>query len=87
MVGIVTTGLLERMLSEQELGAYFLALSIVSLGAIVGSLTRTWNLEIKSLCQWVSARFSTLRIWLTQAESFDWVFRDVSCCSALLVSN
>lgn len=38
MVGIVTTGLLERMLSEQELGAYFLALSIVSLGAIVGSL-------------------------------------------------
>jgi O-antigen/teichoic acid export membrane protein len=38
MFGIVTTGLLARMLSEQELGAYFLALSIVSLGAVVGSL-------------------------------------------------
>ena len=37
-LGIVTTGLLARMLSEQELGAYFLALSIVSLGAVVGSL-------------------------------------------------
>ena len=37
-MGIVTTGLLERMLSEKELGAYFLALSIVSLGAVVGSL-------------------------------------------------
>jgi len=38
MFGIVTTGLLARMLSEQELGAYFLALTIVSLGAVVGSL-------------------------------------------------
>jgi O-antigen/teichoic acid export membrane protein len=38
MLGIVTTGLLARMLSEQEFGAYFLALSIVSLGAVVGSL-------------------------------------------------
>ena len=37
-MGIVTTGLLARMLSEQEFGAYFLALSIVSLGAVVGSL-------------------------------------------------
>jgi O-antigen/teichoic acid export membrane protein len=38
MFGILTTGLLARMLSKQELGAYFLALSIVSLGAVVGSL-------------------------------------------------
>ena len=38
MLGIVTTGLLARMLSEQELSAYFLELSIVSLGAVVGSL-------------------------------------------------
>lgn len=38
MVGIVTNGLLARMLSPQEFGAYFLALSIVSLGAVVGSL-------------------------------------------------
>jgi O-antigen/teichoic acid export membrane protein len=38
MLGIFTTGLLARMLSEQELGAYFLALTIVSLGAVVGSL-------------------------------------------------
>src|SRR5215218_3974139 len=38
MFGIFTTGLLARMLSEQELGAYFLALTIVSLGAVVGSL-------------------------------------------------
>jgi hypothetical protein len=38
MFGIVTTGLLACMLSEQEFGAYFLALSIVSLGAVVGSL-------------------------------------------------
>src|SRR5215218_7672123 len=38
MLGIVTTGLLARMLSEQEFGAYFLALSIVSLGAVMGSL-------------------------------------------------
>jgi len=38
MFGIVTTGLLARMLSKQEFGAYFLALTIVSLGAVVGSL-------------------------------------------------
>src|SRR5829696_4869393 len=38
MLGIVTNGLLARMLSPQELGAYFLALSIVSLGAVVGSM-------------------------------------------------
>ena len=38
MFGIFTTGLLARMLSQQELGAYFLALTIVSLGAVVGSL-------------------------------------------------
>jgi O-antigen/teichoic acid export membrane protein len=37
-VGIITNGLLARMLSPQEFGAYFLALSIVSLGAVVGSL-------------------------------------------------
>ena len=37
-VGIVTNGLLARMLSPQEFGAYFLTLSIVSLGAVVGSL-------------------------------------------------
>jgi O-antigen/teichoic acid export membrane protein len=38
MVGIVTTMLLERMLSPAEFGAYFLALSIVSLGAVVGAM-------------------------------------------------
>ena len=38
VVGIVTNGLLARMLSPQEFGAYFLALSIVTLGAVVGSL-------------------------------------------------
>jgi O-antigen/teichoic acid export membrane protein len=38
MVGIVTNGLLARMLSPQEFGAYLLALSIVSFGAVVGSL-------------------------------------------------
>jgi O-antigen/teichoic acid export membrane protein len=37
-IGIVTNGLLARMLSPQEFGAYFLALSIVSVGAVVGSL-------------------------------------------------
>jgi O-antigen/teichoic acid export membrane protein len=37
MVGIVTNALLARMLSPQEFGAYFLALSIVSFGAVVGS--------------------------------------------------
>jgi O-antigen/teichoic acid export membrane protein len=38
MIGIVTNGLLARLLSPQELGAYFLALSIVSLGTVVGSM-------------------------------------------------
>ena len=38
MLGIVTNGLLARLLSPQELGAYFLALSIVSLAAVVGSM-------------------------------------------------
>ena len=38
MLGIVTNGLLARLLSPQELGAYFLALSIVSLGAVLGSM-------------------------------------------------
>jgi O-antigen/teichoic acid export membrane protein len=38
MLGIITNGLLARLLSPQELGAYFLALSIVSLGAVVGSM-------------------------------------------------
>ena len=38
MVGIVTNGLLARMLSPQEFGAYLLALSVVSFGAVVGSL-------------------------------------------------
>jgi O-antigen/teichoic acid export membrane protein len=38
MLGIVTNGLLARLLSPQEFGAYFLALSIVSLGAVVGSM-------------------------------------------------
>jgi O-antigen/teichoic acid export membrane protein len=37
-IGVVTNGLLARMLSPQEFGAYFLALSIISLGAVVGSL-------------------------------------------------
>lgn len=37
-IGVVANGLLARMLSPQEFGAYFLALSIISLGAVVGSL-------------------------------------------------
>ena len=37
-IGLVTNGLLARMLSPQEFGVYFLALSIISLGAVVGSL-------------------------------------------------
>jgi O-antigen/teichoic acid export membrane protein len=36
--GILTNALLARMLSPSELGAYFLALSIISFGAVVGSL-------------------------------------------------
>jgi len=39
MVGIVTNALVMRMLpTDPERDAYFLALSIVSLGAVVGSL-------------------------------------------------
>ena len=38
MLGIVTNGLLDAHAPPQELDAYFLALSIVSLGAVVGSL-------------------------------------------------
>lgn len=35
-IGLATNAILARMLSPQEFGAYFLALSIVSFGAIVG---------------------------------------------------
>lgn len=38
---MVTNGLLARMLSPSEFGAYFLALSIISFGAIVGALGLT----------------------------------------------
>src|SRR5215208_3059021 len=38
MIGFVTNVLLANMLSKQEAGAYIVALSIVSLGAVVGSL-------------------------------------------------
>lgn len=38
VIGLVTNAILARMLSPQELGAYFLALSVVSFGAIVGCL-------------------------------------------------
>jgi O-antigen/teichoic acid export membrane protein len=38
MIGFITTALLARMLSKQEADAYILALSIVSLGAVVGSI-------------------------------------------------
>src|SRR5687767_1482072 len=37
-IGVVTNGLLARMLSPQEFGAYLLAFSIVSVGAVIGSL-------------------------------------------------
>ena len=40
-IGVVTNGLLARMLSPSEFGAYFLALSIISFGAIVGALGLT----------------------------------------------
>lgn len=40
-VGVVTNGLLARMLSPSELGAYFLALTIISFGAMVGTLGLT----------------------------------------------
>src|SRR5215218_9535675 len=38
MIGFVTNVLVANMLSKQEAGAYIVALSIVSLGAVVGSL-------------------------------------------------
>jgi O-antigen/teichoic acid export membrane protein len=37
-VGVVTNGLLARMLTKQEFGVYFLAFSIISVGAVIGSL-------------------------------------------------
>jgi O-antigen/teichoic acid export membrane protein len=41
MIGLVTNGLLARMLTPQEFGAYFLAFSIITLGAVLGSLGLT----------------------------------------------
>src|SRR5215208_4702457 len=38
IIGVVTNGLLARLLTPQEFGAYFLALSIIMFGAVVGSL-------------------------------------------------
>jgi len=38
ILGVVTNGLLARMLSPSEFGAYFLALSIITVGAVIGSL-------------------------------------------------
>src|SRR5215212_11693927 len=38
MIGFVTNVLVANMLSKQEAGAYIVALTIVSLGAVVGSL-------------------------------------------------
>jgi O-antigen/teichoic acid export membrane protein len=38
MIGFVTNVLVANMLSKQEAGAYIVALSIVSLGAVAGSL-------------------------------------------------
>lgn len=38
VIGLATNAILARMLSPQELGAYFLALSVVSFGAIIGCL-------------------------------------------------
>lgn len=40
-IGVFTNGLLARMLSPSEFGAYFLALSVISFGAIVGALGLT----------------------------------------------
>lgn len=37
-IGIITNGLLARMLSLEEFGAYLLAFSIVSVGAVIGAL-------------------------------------------------
>ena len=39
VIGLVTNGLLARLLdSKQEFGAYLLAFSIISVGAVIGSL-------------------------------------------------
>src|SRR5918994_2191000 len=38
IIGVVTNGLLARMLTPQEFGAYFLALGLIPFGAVVGSL-------------------------------------------------
>lgn len=37
-ISVITNGLLARMLSPQEFGAYFLVFSIISVGAVIGSL-------------------------------------------------
>src|SRR5215203_6207277 len=37
-IGIVTNGVLTRLLTKQEFGVYLLAFSIISLGAVIGSL-------------------------------------------------
>jgi O-antigen/teichoic acid export membrane protein len=37
-ISVITNGLLARMLSPQEFGAYLLAFSIISVGAVIGSL-------------------------------------------------
>lgn len=38
MIGLVTNGVLTRLLTKQEFGVYLLAFSIISLGAVIGSL-------------------------------------------------
>ena len=38
MIGLITTSLLARLLTTQEFGAYLLAFSIISVGAVIGSL-------------------------------------------------
>ena len=37
-IGIVTTGVLTRLLTKQEFGVYLLGFSIISLDAVIGSL-------------------------------------------------
>jgi O-antigen/teichoic acid export membrane protein len=37
-IGIVTNGVLTRLLTKQEFGVYLLAFSIISLDAVIGSL-------------------------------------------------
>src|SRR3712207_4605513 len=37
-IGLITNGLLARILSPREFGAYLLAFSIISVGAVIGSL-------------------------------------------------